>query len=117
MRGTDVFRYGITKKTAVISDKLRDLNPDVQIDELHVPVSTLSAEHLEGFGYLCLCLPNPALIERTDTLCRSAGTKFWAVGTFGLCGYIFTDANNHEYSRYAGYFFARIQTYVEQYQW
>ena len=59
-----------------------------------------SEEYFKDFDIVCLTDCNKkSFIQKMNEICRNYNKPFFAGGSFGFFGYIFTDHNNFKYLR------------------
>lgn len=81
------------KRAEVCADKLRLLNPKVEISI----ADSVNLEEISKLSLLCCTDKDMKTLEEYNELCRSSGVGFVSGNTYGLLGFIFLDLNLHKY--------------------
>ncbi|MBW0468816.1 hypothetical protein O181_008531 [Austropuccinia psidii MF-1] len=89
------------KRVEVAKERVNSLNPRVKVLSIAEKVETQIFENgfMTNFDVVCLTDSNSVMIEKVNGLCRKAGTPFFAAGSLGISGYIFSDLLDHTYLR------------------
>uniref|UniRef100_A0A915LKF0 THIF-type NAD/FAD binding fold domain-containing protein n=1 Tax=Meloidogyne javanica TaxID=6303 RepID=A0A915LKF0_MELJA len=76
-------------------ERLKQLNPMVQVNVENGPISSKSEDFFKNFDLVILVDQNFDITNKIDKICRKYKIRFQAGGVFGWIGYGFFDFNDH----------------------
>jgi ubiquitin-like 1-activating enzyme E1 A len=79
-------------------DRLKSLNPRVDIVVSKDTVMEASAEFYNSFDIVCMSGCNPLEMIHVNKICHSGKVKFFAAENIGFHSYIFSDLIEHSFS-------------------
>ncbi|KAK7908626.1 DNA damage tolerance protein RHC31 [Apiospora marii] len=79
------------------SENIRKLNPRVQVFADAESIMAKGASYFAGFDIIVATDLTPTTLAFINTATRLHGRQFYATGTHGLYGYIFSDLIEHDY--------------------
>ncbi|KAK6866129.1 hypothetical protein PG995_002657 [Apiospora arundinis] len=79
------------------SENIRKLNPRVQVFADSESIMAKGASYFAAFDIIIATDLNPTTLAFINTATRLHGRQFYATGTHGLYGYIFSDLIEHDY--------------------
>lgn len=82
-------------RTYATVDKLKNLNPLVNVSLVTIPIESLTEESFTGYDLVTLhTVLSTAHTNIINTICRNLRIKFYVAIDFGLFGFIFCDLGN-----------------------